>query len=213
MLALACGEPECIDGFELRNDGHCYPYALTEEPLDTGTPPDDTGGVVNPIDAWIESWEDCEAGSGNGELDLERACAWGICAGETYDEAVAAAGQPVELDTSDPGWVYAYWGHSVACWYYDNDFDGLPDPDTGCTFVTVFPDSGASTVDGIGSGDSLGCFVDLFGDPGLIEVQDLDGWQITALEWNDPDLKVWDYYGKGDVEGSDGAADFIYLGY
>lgn len=207
VALLACGKEEaCTAGFELR-DGLCYDTeGSNTETTDSATPPD-------AIALLQQSWDACDATSGDGTLDLT-GCALGVCAGATYADAVEALGEADSFDDSDPGYVNATWTEGVSTWYPDLDTDGVPDADGLATWISVFPSANVTTEEGLGPRVSMRCFVDVLGDPDQIELQFRFGdWEIVSLEWSDDALKVWDYYDHRDEARSDGKSDFIYLSY
>jgi hypothetical protein len=209
---MGCGgSEECDAGFELGDDGLCYEIA-DEEPAatsDSATTPED---VPDPVDILTAEWPACDATTGNGEIDLEAGCVIGICELDTYEEVVLAVGEPV--DTYDyEGSIFAVWLPGVGVYFVDLDLDGQPDPDALVYYIIVTADVDLQTDDGLGPGAPMSCFLDTFGDPDFIGVDDRTGdWQILYMDWYGPSVRAYDFL-NGSFEGSDGLADWLYVAY
>jgi len=203
---------ECAAGFELGDDGLCYEIAVEEpttSPFDTATTPVE---APNLVDVMMEGWPACDSTTGNGEIDLETGCVIGICESDTYEEVVLAVGEPVDMYDYD-GSVFAVWLPGVGAYFIDLDVDGQPDPDAMVYYIVVVAGVDLQTEDGLGPDVPMSCFLDAFGDPDFIGIDDLTGdWQILYADWYGPSVRAYDFL-DGPFEGSDGIADWLYVAY
>jgi hypothetical protein len=120
-----------------------------------------------------------------GDLDLRDVCAEGLCASVTYDEAVAAWGDPGPCEDAERVLI-CRWSSGVAIVFDDFDEDGVIDsPDDHDVFSQAWifeaPYAGA-TVEGLGLGVAAACFDSTFGPPREL---DPSQWWLTGSS-NEP---------------------------
>lgn len=96
------------------------------------------------------AFPECTSTEAGSEIDVDGSCVDGLCVGDSYDDVVAAKGEP----TDESAWTEWSDGFGAA---FDSDDDietiWLQSPYTG------------HTADGLGLGESLQCFVDVYGTP------------------------------------------------
>ncbi len=161
LLLAACGEGDCPEGSFQTAGGDCVE------------------GEIQPLE-----WEDgvldgfqtrqCELKEPTGELDFDRACALEGCVGDTYQDLIDVWG--VGADCNDFSYtVNGELRERVGCdWqnglgmHFDASGNNPDLTDAGDVFTVESPFRGAS-VDGLGVGVSLGCFVERFGQPTEID--------------------------------------------
>ncbi len=162
----------------------------------------------------LERLPDCTSSSGDGALEIDGACADGACAGMTWSEANAALGETGSCDTvaSDASELYCVWrDEAIAMFFSDGDYDGVPDPESRSTGLFVDEGYPGRTVDGLGPGESMRCFLDVLGQPPDEDIGwDVEGdaWYLVELYYGELGLFVNDYSWDGP---SDGRADGLSL--
>lgn len=217
MLLLAllpgCGAPDCADGFDLGDDGLCY-----EAPVDCGDGferRDDGLCYEVPVEPapvtladWLDTLPVCRPlGEGDGRLDLDRGCADGICAGDDVGTAAAVAGEPA-CDDGDTI-LTCDWGKGLSVYLYDLSGDGLSDDDL-ILFVSVEIAYDGLTTDGLGISADMTCFLEAYGEPTGLSVQEDAGWTVTSLDY--PQFSVGDSrVNKSGDYAPDGLADSLFL--
>ena len=156
---------------------------------------------------------ECVAESGDGELDLVNACAYGGCVGDTYDELRTAWGLAVECSrfsssVSGTDRLACSWDNGLGMHF---DVQGnAPEPTSqGSVFTFEAPFRG-TTADGLGIGVSLGCFVEALGAPREVFLDDdvAEAQARTIIIDNAAaHAMISDYTGSGDV--GDGYVDNV----
>lgn len=202
LLLLACAtdpaELPCREGFARAADGHCYPPA----PVATGF---DFEAALGSLDA-------CEPLLDGVSADLESGCAYFLCPGDSFEEAVDVLGEAYTCRAAS-GDAYCLWEHiGVEGRWDDDDGDGLPDDDADNQRVHLTEGSLAATPDGLGVGVPLSCFVAALGSPDSMNLVDtVDGLVIDTMDWDDAGLLVYDLYDRNGFPGPDQRADELYL--
>lgn len=165
----------CRAGFELAEDGHCYP------PLSTPTTPLVTDLLLG------NACARAEPGLG---LDLIAGCVEGACAGDTFAamEAALGGGARCSLIQSGSLWL-CEWPHSVQAQFPAGEADsGEPGDNVKNSFVRALTDYAGSDPEGLALAVSITCFVQDLGVPSQVIYLDTDG----ALA---PVQLVWDAVG------------------
>jgi len=200
MVLSACDSGGCEDDEVLTAGGECVPGTIEQAEW--------VSDVIDGVRT-----RDCVSETGNGDLDLVNACAFGGCVGDTYDELRAAWGAAVQCNrftsvVSDSDRLACDWENGLGMHF---DVDGnAPEPTSpGSVFTFEAPFRG-TTPDGLGIGVSLGCFVEALGEPRDVFHDDdasepqarsiiIDNAQAHAL--------ISDYQGSGDA--GDGYVDDV----
>jgi hypothetical protein len=130
--------------------------------------------------ALIPACEPLQAGS---DLDFEAVCVWGACKGDPLDTFTAELGPTDGCDGVECSWDGLYVDFDA-----DSKAGGLADD------IQVTDAAWGRDANGLGVGAGLGCFVDVYGEPDSITFShDDDGWMIWWLDWDSPDLDVFNH--------------------
>jgi hypothetical protein len=150
--------------------------ASTEPPPEALEPP--LGTDVLPFPA-------CVPGASDGRLDLEDACADGICIGQTFDDASSAYGEAPYCLSLVPGATACFYGGFILAGYTDADGDMLPDDGKRAYTVQVFAGWPGGSEQGLSVGISPACWVDALGvaDHVLLGAQE-DGLYAVSMTWD-----------------------------
>lgn len=204
LLLLACSsndEPLCREGTTLAEDGHCYPPLMEFPPQ---------------LDDAVAALPDCEPVDGSDDLpiDIARGCASGVCAGDTFDDMVAALG-PIDCVTTtfDNQQVYCTWPElGIDALFVDDDRNSIPDPTRRTDRIRLFPPHAGATVDGVGIGANIRCFIDSLGNPERMNLVDVAG-QLTIrdLLYDSFGLLAFDQGFDDDSSLPNGYVDNMYL--
>jgi hypothetical protein len=189
---VACSGGQLVEDTEVIED--------TEEPV---VEPPTVEGVLDTLPA-------CEPGADDGTLALGPGCAGDVCVGmyAADVEAVLGAGN---CDGSYPGYVSCWWESGYSISYRDLDFDGELDPDARNEGMYVYYPFAGGTVEGLASGVSMSCFVDVLGLPDSVEFSaGPDGFRPSSLFWYGWGFGVFDQYTINDY-GQDGFSDYLYI--
>lgn len=130
-------------------------------------------------------------------------CVDGICAGDSYDDAVAGWGEPVcsYISVDLDGYGYSYHSCDFPNFVgasFDDDDDGL-DGSEVFDSISLSPGATTMTEDGLGLDAEFACFVDVLGDPSSISVEPGDdGWVISSMSWSEAGVYAYDRYDNKD---------------
>ena len=183
MLLLACVEPDaCADGSATQADGTCSPEAVVPAQR------------VPSVEELLDALPACDVATGDGRIDLDAVCADPICGGMTYAEMNDALGEGGACESIEdpftPGEVYSAcsWSAGFTASFDDEDRDGAPDAESIIFgFDVTLPYEGTS-LEGLGVGVALSCFVDALGVPDTLSTE---GNAVSRLLWLDPSLYVF----------------------
>lgn len=185
----------------------------------------ETGAVVEDepttLDDVLDDLEPCAPISGDGSLDLEGHCVDGLCVGDSVSDAFATFGTPdaTSLYTiTYEGYVFTYvshlWANGISASYDDEDADGVLNPGDRVISLTVELPYSGGTMDGLGLGANIACFLDEIGDPDQVEFWPTgDAYRVSYVWWSRADLSIGDtsLNGTGEFGISDGLVDSINL--
>lgn len=118
-------------------------------------------------------------------LDIKDGCAVGVCANTSYASFVDVLGEPADCDPSDS--TKCEWDEGVAG-YFDR-LDGEVDPESVASALYVTESFTGSDENGLGIGVSLGCFIEVLGQPEAVEAVLVAG-EYYVEELSFPDLTV-----------------------
>lgn len=204
-VPVGCREDEvnsCAPGFSLGADGRCSadePTGDDDDDDDTGVPTGDTGtptdGTSSTTDepAELEDVLDTlprcrDDGNGDGDLDLVRGCAGGVCAGDDVEVVLAVHGEPLgcestyfESDGYRFGQLDCSWGDGIGASFGDDDFDGIPDPGRPAIALDLRAPYAGTTSDGLGLGDEVSCFVEAEDPTSVLFLVQGRDWHPTYL--------------------------------
>ncbi len=136
----------------------------------------------------VPDTSEAEAGDGSlfdfmqpcrGELEGEGLDLWvpwadGIGPESTYEELVAALGEPEEIEETTLGNLNVSWARGIYGYFSDDDGDGWPSPDEEAgTLYLVEPFDGVSD-EGLGLGAESSCFLEALGDPDEVDLEKVD---------------------------------------
>jgi hypothetical protein len=202
LLLLACGpspdELACREGFERADDGRCYPPASALPNID--------------LEAALEHMPPCEPLTDGVAMDLESGCAYGLCPGDTFAEALELFGEGYDCFDANND-AYCLWEHvGIEGRWDDEDDDGLPDEGAGNVRTHVAEGSLARTEGGLGLQVPLSCYFEQLGPPDTFTVIDtVDGLMIEFMDWDDVGLLAYDLVDRNGYVGPDGLVDDLYL--
>lgn len=164
----------------------------------TNTPPDTTDPVV--LQDVLDALPPCTRVAGDGLFDLETGCWNGFCLGTDIDLARAELG-PCEDESVLSTLAFCDWDSLGISLDYRVE-------DELIYSIEAYQPSVASTLNGLGPGASLSCFLDAAGPPESIEFEPIDDvWWPTRLRWEQLDLTVTDDSSAGGSNDPDGLAD------
>jgi hypothetical protein len=121
----------------------------------------------------------------DGSIDLATACVEGVCMGMTFAEVNSALGAQGDCMSSPAveGSLFCSWS-GLEIIFDDIDGDGVPDPGSTTTGISLIAPFRGTTSDGLGIGATLRCFVDSLGAPTEIEAIDHHGSiEINELQF------------------------------
>ncbi|MCB9674073.1 MAG: hypothetical protein H6737_03095 [Alphaproteobacteria bacterium] len=204
FLLLGCegGDPVCREGTALHDDGHCYPPLLEFPPQ---------------IDDALDALPACEPlpVEGAPPIDIGRGCASGACANDTFAQMVTALGDDVDCVTTtfDAELVYCTWGElGIDGLFEDDDRDDEPDPGARTDRIHLFPPYTGATIDGVGIGANVACFLDSLGHPERLLLADVGGEMMVREMFYDGIGMVAQDLGADDDSGlPNGFVDHMYL--
>ena len=132
-----------------------------------------------PFNALVEQQPPCDPISApEVTLDLDEGCYRGACAGMTYAEISEALGEEGALDVTvcdggggPRGFIVADWSAAgVSASFFDNDADGVPDEGQAASGLRLQAPASGATVEGLGLGASMSCFINAHGNPDTYSV-------------------------------------------
>lgn len=151
----------------------------------------------------------CESEAGDGSIDLEAACASGVCAAGTYAEWAETLGPADAIGETSFG-LRCEWNMGLEAFFDDADLDGAPDDDSVAGYFHITDAYAGRTDEGLGVGVGIMCFVDVLGQPQDISAVSIeDGYLVDRLSYEDPRVSIEDERGPSGEAIPDGYADEI----
>lgn len=169
----------------------CAPEAPIE-------PPGPRGAPVQPAADPLDSLPPCEPLEPDGRVDLREGCVDGGCAWMSAGELEPVWGRASCARSSSTPTVLCAWASGVWAAFDDRDDNGLPDRDVPARLLFLDPPFDGATLDGLGVGASLSCFVDVLGPPDAVDLTDEGaGWVVRSMAWSVDGVAVYDHRGEG----------------
>jgi hypothetical protein len=192
----------------------CLGLAILVACGDPDTDRDDTAAdtaVIAPGDpyaAWLGSLGSCTPKSGDGRLDLRRACADGVCSGDRYERFVDTFGPP-ECYRGLYGLAACAFPAGITSFFDDPDSNLVIEPQAPARVLWVLAPYDGTSTDGLGVGSSISCFVQTLGTPGEVTIDPSPVVSGDSVTWYDPYVSVTD---GGNGVSPDQRVDALFLG-
>ncbi len=197
LLLFACNPdvpPDCVEGFEMGEDGLCYQAAPQDHEITLAD--------------LLDSLEDCEPLAAGDEIDLASGCIEGLCTGMTLAELEAAAGEVVECDTDEfvgSGYTFRWadctFSNGVEASFSSYE-DGVEATDNPVDSLTIEEGYVGSSPEGIGIDADMVCLYAYYGVPYAVELQDVLVGPHRPTYMQFLDAAAYDYpYDEGGIDG------------
>ena len=160
----------------------------------------------------LDALPDCITASVDGTLDVAAGCVGDGCIGDTVADLDVAFDETGDCRSSTLSEaIFCDWSNGVSASFEDLDGDQVADPDSTAAYLSVRDPNRAATVDGLGVGATVRCFVDVWGSPDSVAFgENADGtFNLTDLKYYDLGVFVGD--GLAGFAAPDGVADSLFL--
>lgn len=189
----------CADGLV------CGAGTLEEEGVCSAQEVDATDPTMGDL---LDTLPECGVTTGDGSLDLVTGCLGSACVGQTLSELEAAFGETA-VCSSFSTTVFCEWTHGVSTGF-DDDGTGIANPTAISTYLSLRTPNDAATLDGLGVGASMSCFLDALGLPETLSYEEAGGsYELVGLNYYDAGVFVSD--DGGFIAPPDGQADDLFF--